>query len=99
MLLPVVAAMLILLLAGVGLVELSGAQTMQSVHTVEAVRAYWAAEAGLWHAAHEEAAIGTPVVYAGSSYTVTKSGNDYTATATHQNATKVLTFTFVPEAP
>ena len=58
-LVPVVVAMLILLLMGVALSELFAAQRMQSVLDVESAEAFWIAEAGLWHAAHEATALST----------------------------------------
>ena len=92
-LVPVIAAMLILLLMAVALSELFGAQRMQSVIEVESAQAFWIAEAGLWHAAHEQAAISTAVTFAGGDYTVTKSGDDYTATGTSNDATRVVSLT------
>jgi hypothetical protein len=91
---PVVAAMLILLLAGVALAELFGAQRMQSVLAVESSQAFWIAEAGLWHAAHEDTDLSTPVAFASGTYTVTKSGDDYTSTGVRHNATREASFTF-----
>jgi Tfp pilus assembly protein PilX len=97
-LLPVIAAMLVLMLAGAALVEAFGAQRMQSAYTVESVQAYWAAEAGTWHAANIQQAIGIhpTVSFAGSTYTVTKTGDEYTATAIYNGRT---TRTVVAERP
>lgn len=92
-LMPVVAAMLILALVGVSLAELFSAQRMSSVHGIDSTRAYWAAEAGIWHAAFEQADITTPVSYAGATYTVSKSGDTYTATAVCGSTTTVLSLT------
>ena len=93
-LIAVVAAMLILLLAGVALSELFGAQRLEGALSVESARAYWIAEAGVWHAANAAAAITTPVTYAGGQYTVAKSGSTYTATGSFHDATRVVSFTF-----
>ncbi len=93
-LVPVVAAMLILLLAGVALSELFGAQRMQAVLAVESAQAYWAAEAGLWQAAYTDSEIAGAFAYAGSTFTVTKSGNSYTATAVRNDARRSVSFTF-----
>ena len=93
-LVPVVAAMLILLLAGGALAELFGAQRMRSVLSVESTEAFWIAEAGLWHAAHGDTDIATPVPFASGAYTVTKSGDDYVATGTWDQAARVVSFTF-----
>jgi hypothetical protein len=92
-LLPVVAAMLILLLAGVALTELFAAQRYQTVQSTGSSRAFWIAEAGLWHAAYEGAAISTAVPLSGGSYTVTKSGDEYTSTAVLGQTTRVVTRT------
>ena len=80
LLMPVVAAVLILLLMGVALSELFGAQRMQSALKVESTQAFTIAEAGLWHAAYDEAEITVPDSYAGGDYTVTKAAGLYTAT-------------------
>jgi hypothetical protein len=93
-LVSVVAAMLILLLAGVALSELFGAQRLAGALAVESARAQWIAEAGLWHAANASAAVTTPVAYAGGQYTVAKSGSTYTATGTFHDATRVVSLTF-----
>ena len=98
-LVPVVAAMLILMLMGVALSELFAAQRMQSVLGVESEQAFWIAEAGLWHAAHEGTALSTAVTFAGGDYTVTKSGDDYTATASSNDATRVVTLTLTGGDP
>jgi hypothetical protein len=86
-----VAAMLILLLCGVALSEVFGSQRMQAVMQVEATRASWIAEAGLWHAAHEETALTTAVPFAGGNYTVAKNGNDYSSTGAIEGATQRTT--------
>ena len=93
-LLPVVAAMLILLAAGTALAELFAAQRTQSVLSIESGQAFWVAEAGLWHAAHEATDIPAPVSFAGGDYTVTKSANDYVATGTWDQGARVASFTF-----
>ena len=93
-LLPVVAAILILLLAGVALSELFGAQRMEGALAVESARAFWIAEAGLWHAENLAASITTPVAFAGGQYTVAKSGSTYTATGAFHDATRVVSLTF-----
>ncbi len=93
-LLPILAAMLILLVTGITLSEQYAASTIQSVLSVESARAFWIAEAGLWHAAHEDTAIASPVTFDGGTYTVTQSGNDYTATGTHGEGVRVVGFTF-----
>lgn len=92
-LVPVVAAMLILLMMGVALSELVGAQRMQSVLDVDSAQAFWTAEAGLWHAAHEQTELSTAVTFAGGDYTVTKDVDDYTATATSNDATRIVSLT------
>lgn len=89
-LLPVVAAMLILMLCGVALSEVFGAQRMQSVMNIEAARASWIAEAGLWHAAHEKTVLTTPVPFAGGSYTVSKQASTYTSAGVMDEATNLV---------
>jgi hypothetical protein len=98
-LVPMIAAMLILLLTGVALTELFSAQRMKSVLAVQSTQAFWAAEAGIWHAAHEQAEITTPVAFAGSTYTVTKTGDEYTATSQVDQATRVVTLTMLSNDP
>ena len=90
-LLPVVAAMLILLLTGVALSEMYSAQTMSSAHLVDSVRARWAAEGGCWHAALLGSSVDSPVTFAGVEYTVSKSDTTYTATATRNDARSIRT--------
>ncbi|NQU48888.1 MAG: hypothetical protein HQ519_09595 [Planctomycetes bacterium] len=92
-LVPVVAAMLILLLCGVALSEAFGSQRMQAVISVESVQAQWIAEAGLWHAASVEEGLSIPVNFAGGTYSVAKSGDLYTSKSQRGNAgvTRVLT--------
>lgn len=90
MLLPVIAAMLLLLLTGTALAELFASQQMQSALSVESSRAFWIAEGGLWHAAYQGAGVLSPVPFAGGSYTVTKNGNVYTATAQCGEATRMV---------
>ena len=92
-LVSVVAAMLILLLTSVALSELFGAQRLEGALSVESARAYWIAEAGVWHAAHGSASITPPISYAGGQYTVVKSGSTYTATGTFHDATRVVSIT------
>ncbi len=89
-LVPVVAAMLILLLMGVALAELFAAQRMQSTLTVDSVQAFWIAEAGVWHAGFDDTDITVPVAFAGGDYTVVQSGSDYTATGSFNQATRVV---------
>jgi Tfp pilus assembly protein PilX len=89
-LVPIVAAMLILLLTGVALVELFAAQRMRSVIGIEGTRAYWIAEAGLWHAVYEDNELLTPVAFGGGAYTVARSGVDFTSTGTLGGATRVV---------
>jgi hypothetical protein len=95
-LLPVVAALLILCLAGVALAEMFGAQRLGGVLSIESSRAFWIAEAGLWHAANEGADIATPVPFAGGTYTVVKRGSTYTSTGTFHDATRVVAREFAP---
>ncbi|MFT5052295.1 MAG: hypothetical protein ACI8QZ_003728 [Chlamydiales bacterium] len=92
-LLPVVAAMVILLLASVAITELFATQRYRSVLTIDACRSYWIAEAGARHAATLGTELGTSVPFAGGSYTVTKSGDDYTATAVRGIATRLVKIT------
>jgi hypothetical protein len=87
-LVPVVAAMLILLLCGFALTELSSSQRMQSVLAVDSAKAYWIADAGVWHAVYAQSAIASPVAFGGGTYTVAKSAQAYTATATWGEATR-----------
>lgn len=93
-LVPVVAAMLILLLAGLALAELFGAVRLEGALSVESARARWIAEAGVWHAASVSAAVPTPVAFAGGQYSVAKTGNTYTATGRMHDATRVVSFGF-----
>jgi hypothetical protein len=86
--------MLILLLAGVALSELCAAQRLEGALAVESARAYWIAEAGVWHAANAAASITTPVSYAGGQYTASRSGSTYTGTGTFHDAKRVVSFTF-----
>ena len=92
-LVPVVSAMLILLIAGISLSELFGAQRMQSVLSIESTQAYWTAEAGIWHAAWAGADITTPTAFGGGTYTVSISGNDYTSTGIRGAATRTVDVT------
>ena len=97
---PMVVAMLILLICGVALSEVFGAQQMQSVMNIESTRATWIADAGLWHAGHEETEITTAVPFGGGSYTVTKFGTRYSSSATkgeaEQLAVRIMT---LPDTP
>ena len=93
MLVPVVAAMLVLMMAGVSLSEATGAQRMQSAWTVHATRAYWIAEAGLWHAHHEGAAPSSPVAFAGGQYTVTGSSGTFTSLGELSGAARTVSYT------
>ena len=93
-LVPVVAAMLILSLCGVALSELVAAQRYQAVIALDSSRAFRIAEAGLWHAAHEGTALPTPIPHAGGSYTVEKNGTLYTSTGTIFDATRRVSLRF-----
>jgi|GEM_PF-3602466 len=92
-LLMLIAAMLILLSAGTALVELFGTQRMATVDKIESAQSFWSAEAGAWHAAQTGAEISTAVDFAGTTYTVTKSGDDYTSTAERNGTIRVVTAT------
>ena len=92
-LVPMVAAMILLLLCGVALSEVFGSQQRLAGLEVESAEAAWIAEAGLWHAAFLAAAIPSAVPFHGGSYTVAKDGSDYTATASAGNATRVTPLT------
>jgi len=100
-LVPVVAAMVILLLAGFALTELNGAQRLHSTIALDSVKAYWIAEAGIQHAAYTEAAISSPVTFNGGTYTVTKSSDSYTATGSWGGAKRLATenFAILPDGP
>jgi hypothetical protein len=98
-LVPVVAAMLILLLAGFALTELTGAQRLGSVIALDSGKAYWIAEAGIQHAAYVEATIGSPVTFGGGTYTVTKSSNTYTSQGAFGGAKRTAVETFVAPGP
>lgn len=93
-LVSVVAAMLVLLLVGVALSELFSAQRLAGALSVESARAYWIADAGVWHAASVAVDITTPVAFAGGQYTVAKSGSTYTSTGTLHDARRVVALTF-----
>ncbi|MEM7310236.1 MAG: hypothetical protein AAF682_26410 [Planctomycetota bacterium] len=93
-LLPLVATMLLLLAAGLALVELSSAQRLRSTVTADSFRAFWVAEAGMWHAALLDAEIAAPVAFSGGSYTVTQTGDDYASAGTVREATRVVRGTF-----
>lgn len=93
-LVPVVAAMLILSLCGAVLAELFSAQRIQAVLIVESSRALWIAEAGLRHAAHAGTDIAVPVTFAGGNYTVEKVGHVYTATGRFSKATRVVSLDY-----
>lgn len=88
-----VAAMIILLLCGTALSEVFGSQVRLSALEVEASRAAWIAEAGLWHAGGQAAAVPTAVSFQGGAYTVTMDGNDFVATAILESATRVTPLT------
>ena len=92
-LVPLVSAMLILLLVGVSISETFGVQRRSSVLTVQAAQAQRVAEAGVWHAANQGAAITTAVTFGGGEYTVTKSGDTYTSTGSVEGAKRVVTLT------
>ncbi len=82
--------MLLLSLCSITLAELFSAQRVQAVLAVDSAHALWVAEAGIQHAAHDGAAITAPVTFAGGSYSVTKSGQLYTATGVYGQATRVV---------
>ena len=86
--------MLILSLCGVALSELVAAQRYQSVIALDSSRAFRIAEAGLWHAAHEDMALPTPVPYAGGSYTVEKNGTLFISTGTIFDAKRRVSLRF-----
>ena len=86
--LPLIAAMLILISAGAALTELLGAQRMRTVTSVQSAQAYWSADAGAWHSAQTGAGISTAVDFGGSTYTVTKNGDVFTSTATQNGTTR-----------
>lgn len=92
--------MLILLLCGVSLSEIFGAQRLQAVMNLEAAQSNWIAEAGLWHAAHEDIEITTPVAFAGGTYAVTRFGTKYTATGDLDQAeSEAIRLMVLPEEP
>ena len=93
-LVPVLAAALLLSLCGIALTELVAAQRFQSAVGIGSARAYWIAEAGLWHAAQEGTELLTPVAYAGGSYTVQKNGEVYVSTGRFAEATQVVSLEF-----
>lgn len=98
-LVPVVAAMLLLSLTGIALAELFAAQRHQAVLLVESSRAHWIAEAGLRHAARKQGSILSPVAFAGGSYTVDKTGVRYVSTGIAAGATRSVELDFVPTDP
>lgn len=101
-LVPVLAAMLILLLSGFALTEAFGGQRLRGVLALDSARAFWVADAGIQHAALQGAAIEGPVAFAGGTYAVAKNGTEYTATSTWNQATRAITedLTSVPsESP
>ena len=95
-LVPVIAAMLLLSLCGGALAEVFGAQRSQSVLSVESARAFWIAEAGAWHAAYVGTDLTAPVAFAGGSYTVTSSGTIYRSTGVQGSARRDATATLLP---
>ncbi len=98
-LVPVVAAMLILLMVSFALVETFAAQRHQDVLHLEQTRAFWLAEAGVWNAAFEGTAFPTDVSFAGGTYTVAQSGDEYTATAVWDDARFSATELYLPAPP
>jgi len=90
-LVPVVAAMLLLSLCGSALADLFAAQRLQSVLSVESAQAYWVAEGGAWHAAHEGAALPSTTDLAGGTYTVAQDGASYTSTGLRGQARRTVT--------
>ena len=95
-LVPAVAAMLILSLCGMALSELFAAQRAQSMLTTDSARAHWIAEAGAYHAAHAGLEIASPVAFAGGTYTVTKTGDTYDAEGRYASALRTFSLTHVP---
>ncbi len=88
-LVPLVAAMLLLSLCGSALADLFSAQRLQSVLGVESSQAYWVAEAGAWHAAYEGAEIPTATPFGGGTYTATRIGDSYTSTGLFGSARRI----------
>jgi hypothetical protein len=93
-LVPVVAAMVLLLLAGSALSELRAAQRLRGTLALESARAFWIAEAGLWHAAWLGAALPAPVAFAGGAYAVDVNAAEHRSTGTCGSAARVLTRSF-----
>lgn len=80
-LVPVVAAMLVLLICGVSLAEVFGSQRMRAVIGIESTQAQWTAEAGVWHASSLQQPVAKPVKFAGGTYTVEKTDDYYYSTS------------------
>lgn len=97
-LVPIIAAMSILLVAGIALVEVFGAQQSQAVSAASSIRAYWIAEAGLWHAAHDASGVPSASPFAGGTYTVTKSGDDYRSTGSVNGVARSASRTITSDA-
>ena len=93
-LVPVVAATLLLSFCGIALSELVAAHRFQSAVGIGSARAYWIAEAGVWHAAQEGTELLTPVAFAGGSYTVQKAGDLYVSTGRFADAMRVVSLQF-----
>ena len=95
-LVPVVAAMLLLSLSGIALSELFSAQRHQAVLELESSRAQWIAEAGVRHAAYLGTGLPAPVPFGGGSYTVSKTGNTYVSTGLESRAARVASAAYTP---
>ena len=88
---PVVVALVLLTLAGAALTELFAAQRLGSVVGIESKQAFWAGEAGIWHASLDPTVLAKSKTFAGSTYTVSLTGSDYTATASRNDTTREIT--------
>ncbi len=91
LLVPIVAAMAILGLAGIVLSQSFSAQRVQSVLAVESSRAFWVAEAGAWHSAMIDDRISPAVSFDSGSYVselVTGTTNEYVILGQHGQASR-----------
>jgi hypothetical protein len=95
-LVPVVAAMLVLSLAGNALADLFGAQRIQAALSVESTQAFWIAEGGAWAAAHQGADVPIPVSLGSGTFSVTVTGNTYASTGLQGSARRLASLDFVP---
>lgn len=89
-LLPVVAALVILSIAGTALTELFAAQRMSVMGSVESSQAFWAAEAGIWHASLGPSDVSAPVTLGGTTYTVTQADGTDLVSAVRNQTTRVV---------